>query len=186
MTGRHMTMRADGNSESHVALGGPIFHGHAASGFNEKVGHPGNIFWHQALEANKVFEMLDGKQRELALVKNRPEEQAVEFHGSGGGFSGIPVTELSSDQKGQVKKVLESLIDPYRKEDRQEIMHCLERQGGLEKCSLAFYQDGDLGDDGQWDNWRLEGPSFVWYFRGTPHVHIWIHVADDASVKLNA
>src|SRR5204862_704724 len=37
MTGRHLTCRADGNSESHVALGGPIFHGHAASGFNEKV-----------------------------------------------------------------------------------------------------------------------------------------------------
>ena len=29
MTGRHMTIRADGNSAAHVALGGPIFHGHA-------------------------------------------------------------------------------------------------------------------------------------------------------------
>jgi hypothetical protein len=32
---------------------------------------------------------------------------------------------------------------------------------------------------------RLEGP-FVWYFRGYPHVHVWVNVADDASVKLNA
>ena len=60
------------------------------------------------------------------------------------------------------------------------------KQGGLEACSLAFYKDGDLGDDGEWDNWRLEGPSFVWYFRGEPHVHIWIHIADDPSVVLNA
>src|SRR5579871_1476324 len=30
MTGRHLTCRADGGSTSSVALGGPIFHGHAA------------------------------------------------------------------------------------------------------------------------------------------------------------
>ncbi len=68
MTGRHMTIRCDGNSTEHVAFGGPIFYGHAASGFNEKPNHPGNVFWHQALAANKVFEMLDGAQRERALV----------------------------------------------------------------------------------------------------------------------
>ena len=50
----------------------------------------------------------------------------------------------------------------------------------------AFYRQGDLGDDSEWDNWRLEGPSFVWYFRGFPHVHIWVNVADDPSVKLNS
>ena len=36
------------------------------------------------------------------------------------------------------------------------------------------------------DNWRLEGPAFVWYFRGNPHVHVWVHVADDPSVKVNS
>ena len=35
-------------------------------------------------------------------------------------------------------------------------------------------------------NWRIEGPSFVWYFRGTPHVHVWVNVADDPKVKLNS
>jgi hypothetical protein len=44
----------------------------------------------------------------------------------------------------------------------------------------------DIGNDGVWDNWRLEGPSFVWNFRGKPHVHIWINVADDPKVELNA
>ena len=29
MTGRHMTIRCDGNSADHVAFGGPIFYGHA-------------------------------------------------------------------------------------------------------------------------------------------------------------
>ena len=79
-----------------------------------------------------------------------------------------------------------SLVEPYRKEDQDEALACLKKQGGLDKCRLAFYKDGDLGDDGEWDNWRLEGPSFVWYFRGTPHVHVWVNVADDPSVPLNA
>ena len=37
-----------------------------------------------------------------------------------------------------------------------------------------------------WDNWRLEGPAFVWYFRGAPHVHVWVNVADDPILPLNA
>ncbi len=187
MSGRHMTIRADGNSASHVALGGPIFHGHAPSGFNEKVHHPGNIFWHQAIEANKVYAMLSGKQQKLALVERRPKDEfTVAFQGAEGKLSGMPCSEMSKDQKAGVEKVLQSLIEPYRKEDRDEVMECLKKQGGLDKCWLAFYKDGDIGDDGEWDNWRLEGPAFVWYFRGHPHVHIWINVADDPSVALNA
>ncbi len=186
MTGRHMTVRADGNCESHVALGGPIFHGHAASGFNEEVHHPGNVFWHQAVLANSVYKMLDGKQQEAALVRRRPAESAVEFRGKDGKYPGLPVADMSSDQKQAIEKVLMSLVEPYRKADQDEIRQCLAKQGGLDACSLAFYQEADLGDDEEWDNWRLEGPSFVWYFRGHPHVHIWINVADDPSVKLNA
>lgn len=186
MTGRHLTVRADGDSASHVALGGPIFHGHAASGFTEKVHHPNNIFWHQALEANKVYQVLDGKQQARALVERRPEESTVGFRGKEGKFPGIAVSDLSRDQKEAVQRVLTSLLEPYRQEDRDEVRECLKKQGGLEKCHLAFYKDGDLGDDGEWDNWRLEGPAFAWYFRGTPHVHIWINVADDPSVPLNS
>jgi hypothetical protein len=186
MTGRHMTVRADGDSEAHVALGGPIFHGHAASGFTEKVHHPGNIFWHQAVLANQVYKILDGKQQDKALVARRPAEAAVAFRAKDGVYPGLPISDMSKDQRFAVEEVLTSLLAPYRQEDRDEVRACLQKQGGLDKCSLAFYKDGDLGDDSEWDNWRLEGPSFVWYFRGTPHVHIWINVADDASVPLNA
>lgn len=186
MTGRHLTIRCDGNSEAHVAFGGPIFHGHAASGFNEKPGHPGNVFWHQAVLANKVYQMLDERQKKIALVDRRPPESRVPFQGPNGKFPGIPCSELSRDQKAQLELVLRSLLEPYRKEDQDEVMECLKKHGGLDKCHLAFYKEGDLGNDGEWDNWRLEGPAFVWYFRGTPHVHIWINVADDPSVPLNA
>jgi Protein of unknown function (DUF3500) len=186
MTGRHMTIRADGDSESHVALGGPIFHGHAPGGYTEKVHHPGNIFWHQAELANKVYTILEGKQQEQALVIHRPAEIAVGFRGSREKIPGLPCSEMTRDQKEAVQKVLLSLIEPYRKEDQDKVRECLKKQGDLDKCALTFYKDGDIGNDGEWDNWRLEGPSFVWYFRGQPHVHIWINVADDASLPINS
>jgi hypothetical protein len=187
MTGRHMTVRVDGNSIDSMAFGGPVFHGHAASSFNEKVGHPGNIWWPQALEANKVFTMLDGKQREKALIGGElPTEQAVGFRGPDGKFPGLAVTDLTADQKAQVQKTLQKVLEPYRNADRDEALDCLKKQGGLDKCSLAFYAAGDLGDDSEWDNMRLEGPSFIWYFRGFPHVHMWMNMGSDASVKLNA
>jgi hypothetical protein len=186
MTGRHMTLRADGNTTGHVAFGGPIFYGHAASGFEEKVHHPGNVFWPQAVQANKVYQMLDKKQQALALVSQRPHESAVAFRGSKGGFPGIPVAELADEQKKELQKTLALLLEPFRKEDRDEALVCLKKQGGLDKCALAFYKDGDIGEDGEWDNWRLEGPSFVWYFRGEPHVHVWVNIADDPSVPTNS
>lgn len=185
MTGRHMTMRCDGNSAEHLAFGGPIFYGHAPQGDEEK-DHAGNVFWEQGLAANSVFDMLDGTQRAAALLRELPREQAVAFRGAASKFPGLAVAEMSSDQQEQVQKVLTKLLEPYRQADRDEVAACLKSFGGLEKCALSFYQDGDIGDDQVWDCWRLEGPSFVWYFRGSPHVHVWVHIADSPSVELNA
>lgn len=185
LTGRHMTLRADGNTGAHVAFGGPIFYGHAADGDSEGKDHPGNVFWPQALAANKVYAMLDGKQRTTALVPKRPKEQSVAFRGNNAGYVGLPVSEMSKDQLAELQKVLGVLVEPFRIEDRDEAMACLAKQGGLAKCHLAFYKDGDIGNDGVWDNWRLEGPAFVWYFRGSPHVHVWANVAADPSVETN-
>lgn len=186
MTGRHMTLRCDGDSADHVAFGGPIFYGHAADGFNEPADHPGNVFWPQAVAANRVFEMLDGKQREAALIKQLPDEEAVSFRGTSGGLPGLAVSEMSGDQREEMQKVLQKLIEPYRQSDRDEVVACLKAQGGLDACHLAFYEQGDIGGDGVWDCWRLEGPSFVWYFRGAPHVHCWVNVSRDPGVELNA
>ena len=187
MTGRHMTIRCDGHSADHVAFGGPIFYGHAAQGFNEKATHPGNVFWPQAVAANKLYQMLDGKQQKQALLTaGLPDESHVGFRGKKGGYQGLPVTDLSSDQREQLQKVMSMLIEPYRQSDRDEVTKCLKSQGGLDACHLAYYSEDDIGDDGVWDIWRLEGPSFVWHYRGAPHVHVWVNVADDPSVKLNA
>jgi hypothetical protein len=182
LTGRHCTRRCDGDSVAGAAFGGPIFYGHAAEGFNEKADHKGNVYWYQAKRANEVFQMLDGKQRAMALVdKARDEEgnKTVKLTGSAKGIDGIPMTELTKDQKDGVRKVLADLLLPFRKEDSDEAMNLIEKNG-FDNLSLSFSKEGDIGNDGVWDNWKLEGPTMVWYFRGSPHVHCWVHVRESA------
>lgn len=187
MTGRHQTIRADGNTEKSVAFGGPIFYGHAGKNFTEEKDHPDNVFWPQALAANKVYTLLDDKQKKAALVKTSPKEAAVQFRGEKAKEQpGLLISELTGDVRKEIQKVLEVLIEPFRTEDRDECQAMLKAQGGLDACKLSFFADEDVGFDDVWDNWRIEGPSFVWHFRGCPHVHVWVNVADDASLKLNA
>lgn len=175
LTGRHATMRADGNHEDKVAFGGPMVYGHAHGGFHEPADHKGNVFWYQGLRANEVFGALDPGQRGKALVKAAPAEDKIEHRSAG--YDGIAVGELSADQKGLVDKVMTDLLSPYRERDAEEVMNVLTANGGLDRIHLAFYQSGDIGDDGVWDIWRLEGPGFVWHFRGSPHVHTWVNIA---------
>lgn len=186
LTGRHMTLRADGAYSDGRAFGGPIFYGHAAEAFDEEAHHPGNVFWSQAQAANKLYQMLDGEQQQAALVrKGMPGERDIAFEGAEGKFQGIPVGQLASDQQEHMQQVLAKLIEPYRSEAQREAMDCLTTQGGLQACHLAYYAQDDIGGDGVWDNWRLEGPSFVWHYRGAPHVHVWVNVADKPKGKIN-
>jgi len=179
MTGRHVTIRDDGNFEDGTAFGGPMVYGHG-TGDSQK-GLPGNVFYYQTLEANKVFEMLDGKQRQNALLDKAPREDDVKIRGPKAEFPGIPISELSADQKKLVEKVMHDLLAPYREEDVKEAMSCLKKGGGMEKMHIAFYKEHDIGSDGIWDIWRLEGPTFVWHFRGAPHVHTYVNIASAAS-----
>ncbi|MEX2357322.1 MAG: hypothetical protein WEE51_03265, partial [Pirellulaceae bacterium] len=80
----------------------------------------------------------------------------------------------------------QKLLEPYRQSDQDEVVAALKKHGGIDACRLAFFEDKDTGNDKVWDNWRLEGPSFVWHFRGSPHVHVWVNVADSPTVELNA
>ena len=170
LTGRHLTLRADGNSVDKAAFGGPIVYGHG----EESAKH--NLFHYQTKQVNEVFKALDAKQAEQALVKNAPKEDAVQLQGASGKFPGISIGELSSDQQELVQATLKTLLGPYREEDVTEVMEILKQSGGLDKLHFAFYQQGDLDSDKVWDIWRVEGPSLVWHFRGAPHVHAYVNI----------
>lgn len=182
LTGRHCTRRCDGDSVEGAAFGGPIFYGHASKNFNEGPAHEGNVYWFQAKRANEVFAALNGKQREKALInRTRKEdgENTVALTGKTRGLEGIPVADLSADQKDLVRKVLADLLKPFRKVDADESVKLIEKNG-FDNLHMAFGKMGDIGNDGVWDNWQIEGPSMVWYFRGAPHVHCWVNVRDKA------
>jgi hypothetical protein len=178
LTGRHMTIRADGDSVDNVAFGGPIVYGHGTG--DSKKGLPGNVFYYQTKKANEVFTALDGKQREKALLPKAPPEAAVLLQGSSGTFPGIAIGELSRDQKELVESVMKVILAPYREDDVNEALAILKDGGGLNGLHLAFYASNDIGDDQEWDIWRLEGPTFVWHFRGAPHVHTYINIGKKA------
>lgn len=178
LTGRHCTRRCDGDSAQGTAFGGPIFYGHAAKGFDEEPNHPGNAYWFQALRANEVFKALDGKQRETALLgASRGEHgtQTVALSRKTAGLEGLRVGSMSSDQKGLVRQVLADLVKPFRETDAQEALALIDA-AGMDDLHMAFYKNEDVGNDGVWDVWQIEGPHMIWYFRGDPHVHCWAHV----------
>jgi uncharacterized protein DUF3500 len=186
LTGRHCTVRCDGDSVAGSAFGGPIFYGHAAQGnFFEKADHPGNVYWYQAQRANQVYQALDGKQQEKALIQGPiPPEQGndtVRLTGRQGHHPGLHISELSRDQKGLVEQVMADLLLPFRRHDAAAAMRDIQENGGLDSLWIAFYASADIGNDGVWDVWRLEGPAMVWYFRGAPHVHTWVNVRQSAD-----
>ena len=64
LTGRHLTLRADGDSVDKAAFGGPIIYGHGEEDPKE------NLFHYQTKQANEVFRALDAKQAQQALLQN--------------------------------------------------------------------------------------------------------------------
>ena len=181
-TGRHVTRRCDGDSLDGAAFGGPIFYGHAAKGFNEKADHDGNAYWFQAKRTNELFQALDGKQRKIALLgKSRGEHGAktVKLTGKKVGLPGLRAADMSKDQKGLMREVMTDMLAPFRKKDAFESMKLIEKNG-FDNLHIAYYKDENLGKDEVWDVWQVEGPTMIWYFRGAPHVHTWLHIRDKA------
>jgi hypothetical protein len=177
LTGRHVTLRADGNAVANTVFGGPIFYGHAVK-FDEDPGHPGNVWWHQGQLANKLFEALDGKQREKALLKESPPDtqNSILIRGDAVELPGLGGEEMGPDQKELLQQTMKSLLAMFRESDVDEAIAAIKKNGGFDKVKINFYQDEDIGADGVWDRWRVEGPAFVWYFRGSPHVHTWVNI----------
>jgi hypothetical protein len=182
LTGRHVTRRCDGDSVAGAAFGGPIFYGHAAEGFNEPADHKGNIYWYQARRANELFQALSGKQRAAALLDMARDEQGtdtVKLSGKKKGLAGLPFSELTADQMVLARKVMDDLLAPFREVDRVESMKLVE-SNGFDNLHISYYKNHDIGNDGVWDVWMVEGPAMVWYFRGQPHVHTWVNVRASA------
>jgi hypothetical protein len=171
-TGHHLTVRCDGNSEPDAAFGGPMYYGHSPDGYSQR-----NIFYYQTRSVMSVFDSLTEAQRRNAVINgNYPGEgmNSVQFRRE---HPGLAAGDLTADQRRLVESVMRDILSPYRREDADEVMEIVRRNGGLERIHLAFYRDRNSTDNNRWHYWRLEGPGFVWNYRVLPHVHTYVNIA---------
>jgi hypothetical protein len=171
--GHHITVRCDGNSEPDTAFGGPMYYGHTPDPYSVR-----NCFNYQTRAVMSVWDALNGAQREQATIAMYPNprelEGSIRFRREG--YPGIAYRDLARDQRGLVRTVMRELLSPYRREDADEVMELVGRNGGMERIHLGFFRDAADPAD-KWTFWRLEGPGFVWNFRVLPHVHTYVNIA---------
>jgi hypothetical protein len=173
-SGHHITVRCDGNSEPDAAFGGPMYYGHSPDGYSQR-----NIFFYQTQAVRGLFDALNGNQQQQALRENRPNDPgellpSVQFRDQ---HPGLPISEMSADQRTLVQTVMRNVLSPFRREDADEVMDLIRRNGGMERIHIAFYRDTGDNDPRRWHFWRLEGPGFVWNYRVLPHVHTYVNIA---------
>ena len=172
-TGHHLTVRCDGNSEEATAFGGPLYYGHSPSGYATT-----NVFHSQTKAAMELFSALDKDAKKAAVMsgKWKDEHSNIPVPKKDSKIPGLCFKDMTSDQKKLTETLMKVLVAPYRKEDGDEVMELIKATGGMEKLSMAFYEEGKPSEKEPWSFWRLEGPGFVWSFRALPHIHTFVHV----------
>ncbi|MFM8275239.1 MAG: DUF3500 domain-containing protein [Gemmata sp.] len=169
----HLTVRCDGNSEEKTAFGGPLYYGHSPNGYAST-----NVFSKQTKAATDLFGALSAEQKKLAVLPGKwvDEHNGVKVPGKAAKVPGLCFADMTKEQKELTEKVMKEVVSPYRKEDGDEVLEIIKANGGMEKLSMAFYEEGKRNEKEPWSYWRLEGPGFVWSFRSLPHVHTFVNV----------
>lgn len=170
-SGHHLTVRCDGDSEPDAAFGGPMYYGHSPDGHSAR-----NVFNFQTRAVTSLFNALNENQRSRAVLTS-----GAWADGEGGIRArsqpqGLVASDLTADQKQLVERVMRELLSPYRREDADEVMSLIRRNGGLDRIHFAFFRDRGASDQTRWSYWRIEGPGFVWNYRCLPHVHCYVNI----------
>lgn len=185
-TGHHVTRRCLARSEKGLGFGGaPVFYGHyphpeknGRENFNEVKEHPGNPYWYQGKLFNKFVQALDGRQRAMGLVTAEPRgEQPEAVVQIATEKRGLPCGELSGDQKRLFLETMRGMMGMFREDDVRATMETIRKRDLISQVRVSWFGGQyDIGSDGVWDTWQIEGPGMVWYFRGVPHIHCYLQV----------
>jgi hypothetical protein len=126
--GHHLTLRCDGNSQPNTAFGGPMYYGHSANGHSDV-----NVYNYQTREVMGVFEMLSADQRKQATIVGSPGDGvgALKAKLVEAPPAGVSYAELNESQRTQVTGVMRTLLNPFRKEDGDEVMDLIKAIGGV-------------------------------------------------------
>ncbi len=183
LTGPHLNLRVGGRGREGAAFGGPLVYGDQRG--NSIQGLPGNLYRFQFQTAHRLFQSLRPEQRRLALQKASPIQTDIQLQGSQGPFAGVEIATLLPESRTIARELIEGILSTYPAEDVAYGWQCLERNGGAERLYLSYYEDSEVDRSGQFQNFRLEGPAAVFYFRGYPHVHAFINLGMDGDAPLS-
>jgi len=183
LTGPHLNLRIGGRSREGAAFGGPLVYGDQRG--DSIQGLPANLYRFQFQTARRLFQSLRPEQQRLALQKTSPIQTDIQLQGSQGSFAGVEIATLLPESRAIARELIEGILSTYPAEDVAYAWQCLEHNGGIEKLFLSYYEDSEVDRSRQFQNFRLEGPSAVFYFRGYPHVHAFVNVARDGDAPLS-
>jgi hypothetical protein len=183
LTGPHLNLRVGGRSREGAAFGGPLVYGDQRG--NSIQGLPDNLYRFQFQTAHRLFQSLQPQQRRLALRKASPIQTDIQLQGSQGSFAGVEIATLLPESRTIARELIEAILSTYPVEDVAYAWRCLERNGGAEGLYLSYYEDSEVDRSGQFQNFRIEGPAAVFYFRGWPHVHAFVNVGMDGDAPLS-
>jgi hypothetical protein len=185
LSGVHLNLRLGGSVPERVAFGGPQIYGDQRG--DGAVGLPGNTYRYQMANAHRLWEALTPAERTAARQERAPAQTNIGLQGAAGRFDGLAVAQLALPKRRLVHAMVAGMLDTYA--DSAHAWDCLARNGGVEALHFADY---DIDFDGgrragaaPSQIFRLEGAAAVLHFRGEPHVHAFIHVAEDAAQQVS-
>ncbi|MEJ0006732.1 MAG: hypothetical protein WDM77_10325 [Steroidobacteraceae bacterium] len=185
VSGVHLNLRLGGRCPENVAFGGPQIYGDQRG--DGEIGLPGNAYRYQLAGAHRLWGALSAAERTAVRVARAPAQTNIGLQGPAGRFDGLPVAELALPKRRLVRATIANMLDTYA--DGSYAWDCLERNGGVEALHFADYdsdfQGGRRAGDAPSQVFRLEGPAAVLHFRGEPHVHAFIHVAQAADQQVS-
>jgi len=172
-TSHHLTVRCDGNSMPNTGFGGPMYYGHSTDGMSAR-----NVWFFQTRSVLGLWDALSEEQRRQATMTQyvNPQEQAGSVRHRPAPYPGLRSGDMTADQKTLCQIVMRDLLAPFRREDADEVMDIVRRNGGMDAIHFGFYRDAQT-PEGRWKFWRLEGPGFVWNYRIHDHVHCFVNIA---------
>ncbi|MCA9178302.1 MAG: DUF3500 domain-containing protein [Planctomycetales bacterium] len=173
-TGHHVTRRCDAHTDEGRGLNGaPLFYGHFFNTFNESPEHVGNPYWYQGKLFNEFVQSLDEQQQQRGLATVEPRaERSPDVVKSREQAPGLAIADLQDDQRAKLLETIGKMLVMFRESDVAATLKAIRDHNVLEKLHVSWYGGKyDIGDDKVWDTWTMEGPTFVWYFRGQPHIH---------------
>lgn len=187
VTGAHLNLRIGRGNREAVAFGGPQVYGDQRG--NGVIGLPGNAYRDQMLLGQQLVSSLTPGERKRVRQPVAPAQTVVQLQGASGAFQGVAIANLARANRKRAHEMVATILDTYAAEDVAYAWECINQNGGVDALHFADYaldhEGGQNFGDGPSQIFRFEGPTAVFHYRGTPHLHALFNVGMDGERPLS-